>query len=343
MASGPRSMDSAASCPPAYLTEIAECFGDAVHLACTWRASSRTVAVAAGFSPHEALGKAEARAAAVAGLEMTEGRLSPAEARELALADFVPKGRQVAGTGLHVTGIGLISRQPYRVPAEVVWLREADGTLVEPTLVGLVGDPRSGVAGSVADVIAHDVIARWWTAPHPPLTRVSGRLPELLPPGLATSLTALGLLVSAFVVPGVPGLDFEIAIVGISGGGTTIATAAGPSVRAAVGEAFLRAVASRAQPWNTLPKADSLRRLTVWHRAADYLAHLERTAREARPGHVGRASAGGAGTWVDSAVRRFGHEPILIESTGAPVKVVCPGAACYHPDPSGATLPCPVP
>ncbi len=148
---------------------------------------------------------------------------------------------------------------------------------------------------------------------------------------------------SAFVLPGP---DFQIAVVGVSGEGTTIATAAARSVREAVSEAFLRAVAARAQPWNTLSTADSLRRLTVWHREVDYLAYLEWSALDADASVIDQPGVwDGALGWADIACRRFGHEPILVGlgAFGDPVKVVCPGAACYRTVPPGTTLPCPVP
>jgi hypothetical protein len=103
-------------------------------------------------------------------------------------------------------------------------------------------------------------------------------------------------------------------------------------------------VACRAQPWSTLPSADSLRRLTFWHREADYLTYLDRSAVEAESIVLGDVTPSTVQAWAESALRRFGHEPVLVGSlSDHPAKVVCPGAACYRSMPSGTTLPCPVP
>ncbi|WP_433241149.1 hypothetical protein ACQPYK_35740 [Streptosporangium sp. CA-135522] len=260
--------------------------------------------------------------------------------RRLCLSDFMPE--PPPDNRSRIAGVGLLSRERYVLPAEVVWMGERD-CRVEPTVVGVLEDRFEGVSDAIADLLAHDVFTRWWASPRMPLLRVSEHLGGLIPQSVASAASALGLWVSAFVLPGP---DFQIAVVGVSGEGTTIATAAARSVRSAVGEAFLRAVAARAQPWDTLPVADSLRRLTVWHREADYLAYLERSAVDADPSVLDEpAPWEGAPGWADIACRRFGHEPILVRLGAAddPVKVVCPGAACYRTVPPGTTLPCPVP
>ncbi|MEZ0075121.1 hypothetical protein [Planotetraspora sp. GP83] len=127
-----------------------------------------------------------------------------------------------------------------------------------------------------------------------------------------------------------------------------VATAATPTAGEAVGEAFLRAMAARAQPWSTLPTADSLRRFAVWHRETDHVTYLERWAVDADPRALDAGEAGAAGLtmpdWAAVARRRFGHEPVVVEAgtSHEAVKVVCPGAARYGASPTGATLPCPV-
>ncbi|MEO3813648.1 hypothetical protein ABGB17_32025, partial [Sphaerisporangium sp. B11E5] len=259
----------------------------------------------------------------------------PAPAKVLRLADFMPDPPD--DTPMRVSGIGLLSGERYLVPAEVVWTSEPTSR-VEPTLVGLVAASRNGISVAIADLLAHDIVTRWWTNPRMPLLRMSHRVPSMLPPGMPQALAMLRLRVTAFVLPAP---DFPIAIVGVSGDGTTIATAAAHSIHTAVREAFLRAMAARAQPWHTLPTADSLRRLTVWHREADYLAHLDRSAVDPTPTPLDESGPLG---WADIACRRFGHEPILIgPSLNTPIKVICPGAACHHTTPSGTYLPCPVP
>jgi hypothetical protein len=255
--------------------------------------------------------------------------------KALGLADFMPD--PPSDGPVWVSGIGLLSGERYLVPSEVVWTGEPVSP-VEPTLVGLVAGRTDGISGAIADLLAHDVVTRWWANPRIPLWRMSRRVPALLPAGVAPALLMMRLRVSAFVLPA---SDFPIAVVGVSGDGTTIATAAARTIREAVSEAFLRAMAARAQPWHTLPTADSLRRLTVWHRETDYLAHLDRSAIDPTPTPPDEAGPLG---WADIACRRFGHEPILIgPSLTNPIKVICPGAACHHSTPSGTSLPCPVP
>jgi hypothetical protein len=301
------------------------------------------VAVSAGFTLQAARARADMLAGAIDALHKLPDS-EPADVIELRLVDFMPDP-PVAGTA-RVAGVGMLSGQRYLLPAEVVRLADPAGR-VQPTMIGVVGASPYGATAAVADVLAHDVFARWWRQPDTRLLRVSAHLPELLPPQVAGSISALGQWVSAFVLPGP---DFRLAVVGLGGTGATIATAGARSVRAAVGEAFLRAVAARAQPWSSLPTADSLRRLTVWHRKADYLTHLERDAVDAHPAEIDEFAATVTGGrepvgWADIAVRRFGHEPVLVVTGDGrePVKVVCPGAACYHPAPPGPALPCPVP
>ncbi|MFF5207118.1 hypothetical protein [Streptosporangium sp. NPDC000396] len=347
MASTPRSARSAisgVSWSSMGLGEIAECLGGEVHLAYAQRPAFGVFTVAAGFSPDAARTRAEARASAMDALHRIPdggaGVDAGGDGRRLRLADFMPE--PPADSHSLVPGIGLLSRERYLLPAEVVWMGERD-CRVEPTVVGVVDDHPDGISGAIADLLAHDVVTRWWASPRVPLLRISEHLGRLIPPGVASAVSALGLWVSAFVLPGP---DFRIAVVGVSGEGTTIATAAASSVKAAVGEAFLRAMAARAQPWNTLPNADSLRRLMVWHREADYLAYLERSAVDADPVMVDEPAVWeGAPGWADIACRRFGHEPVLVRlgTSDDPVKVVCPGAACYRTVPPGTTLPCPVP
>lgn len=323
---------------------VAECLGGEVYLAYAERPETGVMTVAAGFTARAARARARSRAAALDALHRLAGGApdrceeSPdAGPRRLCLADFMPDPPD-GGQG-RVGGAGLLSREDYTLPVEVVWLGE-HGSLVEPTMVGLVD---AGVSEAIADLLAHDVVIRWWSSPRIPLLRVSEYLDRLIPPGAVSAAAALGLWMSAFVLPA-PG--FRIALVGVSGEGTTVAAAAARSARAAVGEAFLRAMAARAQPWDTLPTGDSLRRLTVWHREADYLAYLERSAIDADPQVVEDPPLWERVlSWPDLACRRFGHEPVLVraEETGEPVKVVCPGAACYRTVPPGTTLPCPVP
>ncbi|GAA3796051.1 hypothetical protein GCM10022226_14230 [Sphaerisporangium flaviroseum] len=337
---------SATSAPPSPspLEEIAESLGGEVYLAYAQRPDSAVVTVAAGFSPEAAGDRARTRAAALDALyRLPDGVLESHtghDGRVLSLADFMPEAP--ADARARVAGIGLLSGERYLLPAEVVWMGDRD-CRVEPTAVGVISGTSDGVSGAIADLLAHDMVARWWANPRMPLLRVSRHLDRLIPPSAASAVEALGLRVSAFVLPGP---DFQIAIVGVSEEGTTIATAAARSVKAAVGEAFLRAMAARAQPWNTLSTADSLRRLTVWHREVDYLAYLEWSALDGDASMVDSPELrDGVPGWADIACRRFGHEPILVELGvfGDPVKVVCPGAACYRTVPPGTTLPCPVP
>ncbi|GII88169.1 hypothetical protein Ssi03_61590 [Sphaerisporangium siamense] len=315
----------------------AEVLGGEVHLAYARRAASGVVAVAAGFTPRGARARAETRATALDALYAIPGSLSGPDddVRELGLADFMPE--PPADIEARVAGIGLLSGDSYALPAGIVWLGDRDGR-VEPTTVGV---PDDGEDGAIADLLAHDMVTRWWASPRTPLLRVSEHLPRLIPEGAAAAASLLGLRVSAFLLPGP---DFQIAVAGVSGDGATIAAAAARTARAAVGEAFLRAIAARAQPWSTLPVADSLRRLTVWHRESDYLAYLEWSALEVDPTAVEAMGVGAASpSWAEIATRRFGHEPVLVTAFGHAVKVVCPGAACYRTAPPGTPLPCPVP
>ncbi|GGK90841.1 hypothetical protein Sme01_52910 [Sphaerisporangium melleum] len=338
MAPTPDSSPPALSPPDAGLEEVAECLAGEVHLAYAHRPESGITAVAAAFTPETARARARARASALVVLHgLPDGLAAPCspDERELCLADFMPE--PPAERHVRVSGDGLLSGERYTLPAEVVWLGDRD-CRVEPTAVGVVG--AAGVPGAIADLLAHDMVTRWWANPRMPLLRVSQYLAAMIPPRVAEAVSLLGLRVSAFALPG-PG--FQIAVVGVSGDGTTIATAAARSVEDAVAEAFLRALAARTEPWNTLPTADSLRRLTVWHREVDYLAHLEWSALDADATVLGRPGEA-ASSWADIACRRFGHEPVVVASeAGEPVKVVCPGAACYRTVPPGTSLPCPVP
>ncbi|WP_248964379.1 hypothetical protein [Sphaerisporangium perillae] len=334
-----------ASPPPVRLQEeFAECLGGEVYLAYAHRPETGVLTVAAGFSPEVARGRAKVRAAALDALyRLPDGVAEPCDqddGRELCLSDFMPEAP--SDNHSRVAGTGLLSRERYMLPAEVVWMGDRD-CRVEPTAVGVIDDDAGGVSGAIADLLAHDMVTRWWTSPRMPLLRVSQHLSMMIPEGAAAAIPALGLRVSAFVLPGP---DFQIAVVGVSGEGTTIATAAARSAREAVAEAFLRAIAARAQPWNTLSTADSLRRLTVWHREVDYLAYLEWSALDADASALDQPEMReGTPGWADIACRRFGHEPILVTlgEFGDAVKVVCPGAACYRTVPPGTTLPCPVP
>ncbi|OPG14609.1 hypothetical protein [Microbispora sp. GKU 823] len=319
--------------------EVAECLGGGVHLAYAEGPVSGSVTVAAAFTPEAALARARTRAAALDALHEVPASLpaSPA-ARRLTLADFMVEP-PADDTPARVPGVGLLSGDEYLLPAEVVQIGGRDGG-VEPTTVGVVEED---VSAAVADLLAHDVVIRWWESPRIPLLRISEHLGGLLPPGLLSAARTLGLRIPAFVLPGA---DFRIGLVGVSGEGTTVAAAAGRTVEIAIGEAFLRAMAARAQPWVTLPATDSLRRLTVWHREADYLAYLERSAVDADPAALDDAVLWeSALDWPDIACRRFGHEPVVVGpgTPAGPVKVVCPGAACYRTAPPGFMLPCPVP
>ncbi|MET8161256.1 hypothetical protein ABZT47_33275 [Sphaerisporangium sp. NPDC005289] len=328
--------------PPVRAEETAECLGGEVHLAYAHRPESGVLAVAAHFSAETARGRARVRAAALDALHRLPDGVAvpcpPDDHRELCLSDFMPD--PPSGRHSRVAGIGLLSHERYVLPAEVVWMGERD-CRVEPTAVGVIGE--EGVSGAIADLLAHDMVTRWWASPRMPLLRVSQHLATMIPGEAAEAAAALGLRVSAFALPGP---DFQIAVVGVSGEGTSIATAAARTIGEAVAEAFLRALAARAQPWDSLSIADSLRRLTVWHREVDYLAYLEWSALDADGSVMDRPMPGdGESGWADIACRRFGHEPIVVTlgDTGEAVKVVCPGAACYRTVPPGTTLPCPVP
>ncbi|MFC0865712.1 hypothetical protein ACFHYQ_25780 [Sphaerimonospora cavernae] len=325
---------------PGRTGEIAECLGGGVYLAYAEGPAAGAATVAAGFTPDNALARARTRAAALDALHgMAGGAPAPSPgARRLSLADFLPEP-PFGDTGTDVPGVGLLSRDGYLLPAEVVRIGGRDGG-VEPTLVGVVEED---ICAAIADVLAHDVTIRWWESPRVPLLRVTEHLGRLLPRGLASATRLLDLRVPAYVLPGA---DFQIGLVGVSGEWTTVAVAAGRTVRDAIGEAFLRAMVARALPWEALPATDFLRRVTVWHREADYLAYLERWAVDADPGTLDDSGLWESALgWPDIACRRFGHEPIAV-GTGSAVavaKVVCPGAACYRTAPPGFILPCPVP
>ncbi|MFC5827046.1 hypothetical protein [Nonomuraea insulae] len=255
--------------------------------------------------------------------------------RELRLSDFLSDPPEAVG--LFVPGTGLVSGNRYQLPAEVVWLGERE-TQVEAAMTGVVD---LGIAEAIAEIIAHDVVARWWARPsQQPLLRLSAQLDRLLPTGVMAAATGLGLRVSAFALA-VP--DLRIAMVTVGGEGATLGVAAGRTVRSAIGEAFLRAMAAKAQPWATLALPEALRRFAVWHREGDYAAHLERLGVDAEPWLIGEPGDLRPASWPEIAARRFGHEPVAVESggTGTIVKVVCPGAACYRA--TSARLPCPVP
>ncbi|MCG5216079.1 hypothetical protein [Streptosporangium sp. KLBMP 9127] len=325
---------------PGAVGEVAGCLDDTVHLAYAQSPTSGLTAITAGFSAYEAQTSAEARVAALDHLHGLPNdlpaRSGDARGRTLCLADFVP-GLQDE-TLLRVPGIGLLSGRPYELPAEVVWLGDREGR-IEPTTSGIADH---GVSGGIVDILAHDVVSRWWADPGEPLLRVSAHLDRLLPAGVMAAASGLGLRVSAFVLSAP---DVRIALVIVGGDGATLAAAAGRTVKAAVGEAFLQAMETKAQPWEGLPLGESLRRIAVWHHEADYTAYLERSAADADPRLIDELGGLRPSSWPEIAGRRFGHEPIAVVAgtSGEIVKVVCPGAACYRAVPAATALPCPVP
>ncbi|NUP00234.1 MAG: hypothetical protein HOW59_20145 [Nonomuraea sp.] len=318
----------------------AEALGGAVHLACAEAPRDELSVIVAGFSGYEAqtTTRAHARLAALRALRRLPGdRYGPrSPGTSLRLSDFMAD--PPASLKLHVGGTGLLSGRRYRLPAEVVWTGGHE-CLVEPALSGVVD---SGVPEALAEVVAHDVLARWWAEPREPLLRVSASLGRLLPPGVKEAADGLGLRVSAYVLPAP---DIRIALVVVGGEGATLAAAAGRTVRPAVCEAFLRAMAARAQPWSTLELPDCLRRFAVWQREGDYAAHLEGLAVDADPRLVDEVSGLRPSGWPEIAARRFGHEPVAVRADGGGevLKVLCPGALCYRAAPGATTLPCPVP
>ncbi|MEV4374186.1 hypothetical protein AB0J71_44530 [Nonomuraea sp. NPDC049637] len=317
---------------------MADCLGGAVHLACAESPRDELAVIVAGFAGYEAQSRARAlaRLAALRRLRrLTGDGPQPAwTGTELRLSDFVAD--PPASLRRHVPGTGLLSGRRYRLPVEVVWTGGHE-CLVEPATSGVVD---SGVPEAIAEVVAHDVVARWWAEPREPLLRVSGSLDRLLPPGVTAAASGLGLRMSAFVLS-VP--DLRVALVTVGGEGATLAAAAGRTVKSAVCEAFLRAMAARAQPWSTLELPDCLRRFAVWQREGDYAAHLERLAVDADPRLVDEVSGLRPSGWPEIAARRFGHEPVAVRAGGEVVKVLCPGAACYRAAPGATVLPCPVP
>ncbi|GAA2212353.1 hypothetical protein GCM10009850_078150 [Nonomuraea monospora] len=336
----------AGSWSTAGVDEVVDCLGGAVHLAYAEAAGeggAEVAVIVAGFSGHEARTRARARARAEAMRALCEpaGRTSRsaggrAAAKELRLDDFVEDPPRSAGGT--VPGVGLLTGNRYLLPAEVVWLdRQESG--VEPATSGVVGH---GVPEAIAEIFAHDVVARWWAGPHRPLLRVSEQLDRLLPPGVMDAAVGLGLRVSAFVLSA---QDASVALVTVGGDAGALAVAADRTVKSAVSEAFLLAMASRAQPWHTLPLPDSLRRFAVWHREGDYAAYLEGMAVEADTSLVHELGGLRPASWPEIAAHRFGHEPVAVEpgTPGQVAKVVCPGAACYRATRSATVLPCPIP
>ncbi|MGW2158022.1 hypothetical protein [Nonomuraea sp. NPDC001699] len=320
---------------------MADSLGGTVHLACAESPRDELAVIVAGFSGYEAQSRARAlaRLAALRRLRRLpgDGRQAAWTGTELRLSDFVAD--PPASLRRHVPGTGLLSGRRYRLPVEVVWTGGHE-CLVEPATSGVVD---SGVPEAIAEVVAHDVVARWWAAPREPLLRVSGALERLLPPGVTAAAAGLGLRMSAFVLS-VP--DLRVALVTVGGEGATLAAAAGRTVKSAVCEAFLRAMAAKAQPWSTLELPDCLRRFAVWEREADYAAHLERLAVDADPRLVDEVSGLRPSGWPEIAARRFGHEPVAVRADGdrgEVIKVLCPGALCYRAASGATVLPCPVP
>ncbi|NUR92402.1 MAG: hypothetical protein HOY71_50735, partial [Nonomuraea sp.] len=174
--------------PAGEVTGVAEALGGAVHLACAETPLDELSVVVAGFSGYEpqTTARARTRLNALRALRRLPGEppafrpgetLSAVPGAELRLSDFMaeppPSVKQ------HIGGAGLVSGRRYRLPAEVVWAGGRE-CLVEPVLSGVVD---SGVPEAIAEVVAHDVVARWWADPREPLLRVSASLGHLLPPG----------------------------------------------------------------------------------------------------------------------------------------------------------------
>ncbi|WP_182904372.1 hypothetical protein [Microbispora sp. H13382] len=347
---------------PGTAGEVAGCLDGTVHLAYARASAADPPVVAAGFSAEAALSRARARARALGLLrEGPAPRATPGGGgRALRLSDFVPHPiapqliaphaaaphaavphatvpHPTGSGGPLVAGRGLLTGAGYRLPGEVVWLREHGGP-VEPTAIGVVDD--CAPAG-VADVLAHDAVLRWRAASRRPPLRITPYLGGLLPPGVAEAASGLGLSISAYVLPAG---EVRTVLVRVRGAATTTAAACGRTLGAAVREAFLLAVAAGAQPGQAVPDLGAPSRLVAWRHEDGHPADLERTAVDADPGIVDEPAGPVPSGWAGVAYRRFGHEPILVEAgeSREAVKVVCPGASCYRRERPGIEVPCPV-
>jgi hypothetical protein len=296
--------------------------------------------VSAGFAAEDALARAELRATALDDLQHDAGEpfplpgeSSPAGPRRgrLRLADPPARG------GRRVAATGVLSGERCLLPAGAVWPGWRPGQ-AGPAVVGVVDDPADMVSSAIADILAHDLVTRWWGHPHIPLLRVTRRLSQIITPGALGSAAAMGLRVAAFVLPG---SDFQIAIVALAGRQTTIGVAAGRLAASATAEAFLRALAALMLAWHGAPLADSVAALAApghrqmaWRSEAGELGYLERSAIEADLTQSDElAFWEGLPDWAGIAHRRYGHEPVVYSASRSrhATKVICPGAACYRP------------
>ncbi|MEW9532352.1 YcaO-like family protein [Microbispora sp. NPDC049125] len=312
--------------------------------------TAQVTVTACGFSFDEAQNAARDLLHTMRGLERAVANGPPPALpgdRVLSLADFTPdtddedEDGRAACSGVLTRAIGAVSGLPYAVPAEIV----LPPLSTDRALVGTAhGTPGAGLAGrAVADVLATDIVVRWWRRPRPVLARLPAR--PLLPDDTVAALAGQGLEVEAYTWTNLP-FTTVLAVVHAGGGAAAgFGAAVGPDPRAALRGAFLKAQTARSAsggapgetgiaPWPTA------RVLAAWCSGP---AHLELLHGHVRDGGAGLGE--GASDWVEQAYRRFGHEPLIASWTapdgGTVVRALCPGAAIYAPVPAARPA-CPV-
>lgn len=278
-------------------------------------------------------------------------------AERLEPADFAPDAHRIEARP-PVPAHGTVSDLWYEVPAGVVLGAEAQhssSAVAEPATLGArwSGGGQDSISAGIADVMARDVVGRWWRRPRPAVSKLTERLPALLPPSALRSLHSSGLEVEGFRWSAEGAQIVLIAVTRHGRKDATFGVAAATAPQAAARTALCRTLHTRAAlSWPRYPDhpsgATAARVLTGWHQGSDQLAMLDHyAALDPHPADP-REEAGSAGSrpiaWADSATKRFGHEPVVVSwperRSGRVTKVLCPGAAVYRA--AVEQLPCPV-
>jgi hypothetical protein len=256
-------------------------------------------------------------------------------AQVLGLDDFGREAAHRVGAERLVPVAGVVSNGIYLVPESCVFPGAVDTTA---NGMAAAETAKGAVDQAVADLLATDLLVRWWDAPGEVVLDVTGMLPAI--GALGRCPAGDGLEVSAFMFERI---GFLLAVVVHVGGGAAAtmghSAAAGAAGAAnAISGALLSAVRARSAMLSDLSARQRARHLQVWHCGPEYLAELLRRSLPAGrlPGDLA------APDWPAVATRWFGHEPLVATARMADrriaARVICPGAV---PPPAHALAPNP--
>lgn len=266
--------------------------------------------------------------------------------QRLGLSDFVSEARDSAPVRAFVEARGALSDEEYAVPVGVVSLAEDRVLLAEPSLLGAAcADDESAITSATANILARDIVRRWWQQPETHRPQHLDLLAEVLPNRVVSTLLAQDLRVHGYTWS-VDGAGIVlVAITSADNHAASYGVAVTTSTSAVV-RAFCQAVHARvALQWRDYPgpvsRAELGRLAAAWHQGPEHLGLLEQHAKPSDDVPTGYQEPD---DWLDHAARRFGHEPVVVrlpEPDGhSVVKVLCPGAAVYRR--AAEALSCPV-